>query len=379
MQHLRPFIKAAGAVGVFALVTLGASCGTPADGGIFLSSDNGETWEQRVYVGQEKKKVITISDVNVENIFFDPQNADVMYIASKDNGLFKSINAGESWGQLPVSGERIRDIGINAVDTNVLYVTLNATIIKSSDAGEHWETVYTDPRSATILRVEPDWFNPSRVFATTSIGNIILSEDAGINWSTIFETDEPLSDFVIDPVDSRVMYAVELDRNIHKSIDGGETWKPLVTTTTVWSKSVAAASSDPAAEEDIIGRKPTSFRSLIMDPNDNDHLFLLSPQGILHSLNGGVSWSYINTLIALDAPENASIRSFIVVPNSPETYLFSLGRIFHKSTNASTSWKTIENFPSGRIVTVLAVSPLAPDRVFAGTEALPKKGGLFGL
>ncbi|MCW1930119.1 MAG: hypothetical protein KIH62_002265 [Candidatus Kerfeldbacteria bacterium] len=358
---------------------LGASCSSKADGGVFFSSDIGETWEQRVFVGQEKKKVITIDALNVENIFFDPLNADVVYLASTDSGLFKSTTVGEQWSQLPLQRTRIRDIGINPVNTQEIFATVDTSIQKTIDGGEHWETVYTDPRSATILRVEPDWENPSRVYASTSTGNVLVSTDSGVTWTTALEVNEPITDIQIDPLNSAVLYAVELDKNIHKSTDRGITWTALITEKTEWNELSTGFPANTNSQSAHKIKKPSSFRSLYIDPNNHLAVFFLSPQGIVRSLDGGATWAFLNTLIQQGAGENANIKSFMVLPGSDNTYMFSLGRIIHKSVDGGNTWKTIENFPSGRNIVTLSVSPLAPDRIFAGTQEPPKKKGLFGF
>lgn len=378
MQHAHPTKRLAFGALLLSVAFLGASCSsTKLDGGAFLSVDNAETWEQRVFVRQEKKKTITIDALQIENIFFDPQNADIVYLASKDSGLFKSTNAGEQWTQLPLAPQRIRDIGISAEDTNEIYVTTGTTISKTGDGGEHWETIYTDPRNAIILRVEPDWFQPNRVYATTSTGNVLVSIDGGVNWTASLEVDEPITDFIVDRQDSRILYAVEMDKNIHKSVDGGVTWKELITEDTVWNKVAGVFAESDQTNTRV--KKPSAFRTLVVDPNNHMRLFLLSPQGILRSTDGGVSWAYLDTLIAQGAAENSNIKSFMVMPGNSNVYVFALGRVIHKSIDAGATWKTIENFPSARNITVLAASTKNPERIFAGTEEVPKKKGLFGF
>lgn len=379
MQH-GSTVKAATAAGLLlGVVFLGASCSSKQDGGVFFSSDTAETWEQRVFVGQEKKKTITIDGVNVENIFFDPTNADVVYLASTDSGLFKSTTVGEQWTQLPLKQTRIRDIGINAQNTQEIYATVDTTIQKTTDGGDHWETIYTDPRNATILRVEPDWSNPSRVYASTSTGTVIVSTDSGVTWTTALEVNEPVTDIQIDPSNSAVLYAVELDKNIHKSTDRGVTWTALITDKTQWTQVSTGFPANTNSESTNNIKKPSSFRTLYIDPNSHNTLFFVSPQGIVRSLDGGSTWAFLNTLIQQGAAENGYIKAFMVLPGNDNTYIFSLGRIIHKSTDGGKTWKTIENFPSARNIVTLSVSSLAPDRIFAGTQEVAKKKGLFGF
>ena len=212
---------------VFGIVMMGASCGTVADGGVFRSSDEGQSWEQKVFVGQQKKKVITISSVNVQKLVQDPNNSDVLYLATKEDGLWKTETKGEQWYQLPLTPDRIRDVAISLVDSNVVFTVRGNTILKTVDGGGAWDIVYTDSQNAIITRIVVDWFNGDQIYAVTSIGTVLFSEDAGANWQVLTQVDEPLIGITMSQLDSRVLYITELDRTIHKTVDGGVTWADI--------------------------------------------------------------------------------------------------------------------------------------------------------
>ncbi len=342
------------------LTVFGASCGTAKDGGVFQSQDRGESWAQKVFVGQQKKKVITIADVNVEAIFFDPVNPDVMYMGSKTTGLYKTETAGEQWIQLATGATRVRDVAFHPTNTATVYALRSTDIILSTDAGQTWDTIYTDPQGGVILQILVDWYDPTHLLASTSVGTILVSNDSGVTWKVLFEADEPITELIMDPTDSRIMYALELERNIYRTVDGGASWSPL------FSEEFRAATDTI----DIV-------RSLVMDPNSAQTLYTVTPDGIYRSIDSGSSWSYITTLIANGADQNSSIRNLVVIPGSPDTILFTQERIIHKTEDNGTTWKTIENFPSGRRITALAVDSDRPDIIYAGTELVEEKKGLI--
>jgi photosystem II stability/assembly factor-like uncharacterized protein len=345
---------------LLSFVFLGASCGKASDGGVFKSEDAGETWAQKVFVGQQKKKVITIGDVNVEGIFFDPYNPDVMYMASKTSGVYKSETAGDQWRQLSTGATRVRDIAIDPNNTANLFSVRSTNIIRSIDAGEHWEVVYTDPQGGIITQVAVDWFDGSHVLAATSIGTVLVSRDAGLTWKVNFQVDEPIVELIIDPTDSRVIYMLELEEDMHRSVDGGDTWESVFT--------------DAFRDEDHKGDQP---RTLAMDPSDSHGFYTTTPDGIFHSTDSGATWAPVSSLIEFGAKENGSIRNLTVVPGSSGGLFFSIGRIIHKTTDGGATWKTIENFPSGRLITALAIDADRPQVLYAGTELVEEKKGLF--
>jgi len=342
------------------LVLFGASCNTPQDGGVFKSEDQGETWSQKVFVGQQNKKVATIADLNVEGIFFDPVNANVMYTASKVSGIYKSTTAGEQWTQLPTGATRVRDIAIDPTNVEILYSLRSTNIIKSVDGGAHWDTVYTDAQGAIISQIEVDWFQPTHVVATTSIGTVLVSDDSGVNWKVVFQVEEPLTRLIMDPNDSRLLYMLELERDIYKSTDGGVTWNPLFT------EEFRNAKDDA----DVV-------RDLVMDPNISTTFYSITPDGIYTSTDSAMTWTYVPTLIAKGVSQNSLMRNVVIEPGNSKVWYFTIGQVIHKTTDGAATWKTIENFPSGRLITALAIGKFRPQVLYAGTELVEEKKGFF--
>jgi photosystem II stability/assembly factor-like uncharacterized protein len=347
-----------------ALALLGQGCaGGGADGGAFRSSDAGETWEAKSFVGQEGRKVATIAGVNGEKLIFDPQNPDVLFLGTKENGLYKSDSKGEQWRQLPLTPDRIRDVAVDPTDSNFVYTVRQNTVIKSSDAGESWEIAYTDSQQAIVTRLAIDWFDTDRIFATTSIGTVLLSEDRGANWRVIYQVDEPITGIMISPDDSRVIYLLELDEAIHKTTDGGKTWLNLFEENEEFERGEF--------------RNARKVKQMAVDPTDGDVVYVSSDEGLIKTMDGGVTWAYLDTLIARGADQNRDIRAITVDPQQPATIYFAVGKILHKSVDAGATWRTIETFPSARRITTLAIDPTDSAVLFASVEAVEDEGGGF--
>lgn len=341
-----------------ALMLVGQSCGSAPDGGVFMTWDQAENWEQKVFMSQEGKNTVTIGNVDVQKIEVDPQNSDVVYLATKASGVFKSNTKGEQWWQLGISPDRIRDIDVDPTDSNNVFTVRGSDIIRSTDGGEYWEIVYTDSQGAIITRLDIDWYDPERIVAVTSIGTVLLSEDRGENWRVVFQVNEPLIGVDISLEDSRVIYITELDRAIYRSKDGGQQWVNLF--------------EKPAfVEGDLKGA--TVVKHMTMDVNDADTIYAVTTLGILKSTNGGQQWEFIDTLIERGAGENAAITSIATIPGQPEKLIFTVGRIIHKSVDYGQTWKTIENFPSVRKLTTVVPDPFNPDILFAGVEQVEEE------
>ena len=339
------------------LVFVGASCGSGGDGGVFLSTDEAEAWVQKVFISQEGRKVNTIAGLDVELLRMDPVDPSVIYLATKSAGALKTTTSGEQWIPLPLPQERVRDIAVDPVVNTNVYAAIGTNVYKSVDGGASWEIVYTDTQAGNIKRIAVDWYNPQRLFAATTIGSILLSEDGGINWKVVFQVNEPIMELVIERSDSRVVYALELDHDVHKTSDGGATWTSII---------------DEEYREQS-GKLSTRVKQLTLDVNNSKTVYLSSSQGISRSTDGGETWVPLSTLIERGAEENASIMNITVAPGNSSIIYFTVGRLIHKSTDGGNTWKTIETFPSQRKITSLVIHPERPETVYASVQKAEKE------
>ncbi|MDX1701676.1 MAG: hypothetical protein R3250_13705, partial [Melioribacteraceae bacterium] len=202
----------------------------------------------------------------VVDIEFNPVSPNIVYAAAATGGVFKSTDVGQTW--FPIFDEQpsltIGDIGIDPNDPDILYVGTGEAngghnnfpgsgIYKSTDAGLSWEFIGLDS-TASIGRVIVDPANSSRIFVA-AVGSyfspnaqrgVYLSEDSGETWKkSLFVSDSTGAiDLVIDPSNSQILYAAMWERvrrpvfrsgthlygpsgGIFKSIDGGSTWNKL--------------------------------------------------------------------------------------------------------------------------------------------------------
>jgi len=75
----------------------------------------------------------------VNGFAVDPKNPKVMYAAMRD-GLFKSIDAGESWKRAGNDLKNVAAVAINPNKPKEIYVsTPDGTIFTSADEGMKWK------------------------------------------------------------------------------------------------------------------------------------------------------------------------------------------------------------------------------------------------
>jgi photosystem II stability/assembly factor-like uncharacterized protein len=195
---------------------------------------------------------------DVQGITGDP---NIMYAAFATGGLWKTEDAGKIW--MPIfdkeATQSIGDIALAPSDKNILYVgTGEANIFraslpgigmyKSTDAGKTFKHIGLE-NTGTIARIIVHPANPKVVYVAASGNEWTYNKDRGVYQTTnggktwkriLFESNKSgCIDIVMDPTDPNTLYASFWNRirrrwsdpvpeegdYIHKSTDGGKTWK----------------------------------------------------------------------------------------------------------------------------------------------------------
>ena len=180
---------------------------SPGYGGFWKSDDAGETW---------KKMNLNIDQVQVGRITIHPKNPNIVYVAimgdlfknSKERGIYKSTDGGESWKQVLYSNERSGAVDIS-IDKN------NPRIIFAST----WNIRRT----------------PYSLESGGDGSGLWKSTDGGDTWINISDNEGlpsglwGISGVSVSPVNSKKIFALieNKDGGLFRSDDGGESWKKV--------------------------------------------------------------------------------------------------------------------------------------------------------
>ncbi|GMU63910.1 MAG: hypothetical protein AMXMBFR36_01840 [Acidobacteriota bacterium] len=240
--------------------------------------------------------------------------------------------------------------------------------------------------SGRISEIAVDPTNPWRWVVAVSSGGVWTTDNAGTTWTPVFDGEGSFSigTVTIDPNDPLTVWVGSGENNsqrsvaygdgVYKSIDGGKSWK-----------NVGLKSSEH------IGR-------ILVDPRDSDVVWVAAQgplwsaggdRGLYKTTDGGASWTKV-----LAISDDTGVSDIAFHPNDPDTvYATSYQRrrhvwtlvnggpesSIHKTTDGGKSWRKIANgLPKvelGRIG--LAVTPAAPDWVYAVVEAAEGEGGFY--
>ena len=274
-------------------------------GGLFRSTDGGESWQR------------------LTRVYFGPPGSITAVAVAPDYAASGHVLAGGGWGGLYLS----RDGGVNW--TAKISVTAGAAIAyspdfghdgvafaggtaglyKTDDGGVHWTQVLTRPVSA--LAVSPHFGSDGTLFAGGS--ELYVSSDGGTGWisATVALDPSTIRALAISPefADDRTLFA-GAGSGLYRSADGGVSWEP------------------------VAGYPGFAVLSLAISPGWPDHPVLLAGTdlGVYRTTDGGATWVQGQGLATL---------STWPIALSPDENLLLTGARHHGiygSTDGGASW-----------------------------------------
>jgi photosystem II stability/assembly factor-like uncharacterized protein len=228
---------------VFAAV-LGHPYGPNEERGLYRSSDGGQTWQRVIY----KNENTGASDVEIDPTNPDVIYASMWEVREgpwedgnefngTGGGLFKSTDGGNTWNQLtnglPKDLSQIY-VAIAASDSKRLYATVGTAsgalgVYRSDDAGENWTKITDDPRPSgrigggdlSIPKVDPK--NADIVYCASTV--TMRSTDGGKTWSSFRGAPggDDYQNLWINPSNPDIILLVS-DQGALVTVNGGQTW-----------------------------------------------------------------------------------------------------------------------------------------------------------
>ena len=355
-------------------------------GGIFKSTDGGETWAA---INEGLADYTSNIHFSVFEIEIDPINTNIIYIGCwfvGKKGVFKSTDGGENWQDISEeiiygSCTTIQDIVISPTNTNILYFGLfehdGKSLFKSVNAGISWDvTTFQHNVKSIMINIE----DPEIILVGTMFNGIKKSTDGGITWTETNMTSGRICELRADPIDPYKAYA-GTPSGIYKTIDGGETWD-LIGINTLWVYSIAIKENEPNI---YVGTSNGVFKSI-----DNGSTWEEVSAGITHSGISAVEFGSQGKILAgsyeygggifvsSNAGENwvssntglTAIEIRFILPdlqNSDVIFIGTNGRGLQKSIDGGLTWQEINNgLPLNATAISGAIDPQNGDILYAG-------------
>lgn len=178
-----------------------ASVGMIDGAGIFKSEDAGTTWSQLEATADE-----TVFGHNVNRIIVSPTDANVLLAATnssiwqngadRTSAILKSTDGGATWNTVYSSGDRVQDLIFDPNNFDVQYGGVNSVgVIKSTDGGETWSMSNEGMNPSGRVELAMARTNSNRIFASTEGGltgtgsDLYVTDDAGATWQAVGASD----------------------------------------------------------------------------------------------------------------------------------------------------------------------------------------------
>lgn len=315
--------------------------------GIYRTLDQGLTWRQLGVIATATAAKKNLFGMDTSVLVADPSDNQAMYMGSFADGIFYTYDGGASWQIMRSLGQKaIIDIAIDPKDKCVIYAATVGRIFKTADCGRVWREIYSDnDKTQLIYSIVVDHFNPKILYMSNARGDVIKSDDAGETWRTMINFKNQVTKLVMDPKNSRLIFACTEGKGVQKTMDGGVSWEDL----TPKLKDVKA---------------DRGFRDMIASPSQAGLYFLAVDYGLVKTANYGNDWTEIKLII----PERRSfIKSIAVNPTDPLKIYYDTTTTFYSTVDGGANWASTK-LPSPRLGSTILVSTAKGNPIFLGVR-----------
>jgi photosystem II stability/assembly factor-like uncharacterized protein len=288
--------------------------------GLYRSDDGGENW---VRTTDDPRPVARIGGGDLPVPTVDPKNPDVIYVCS--TVTWRSTDAGKTWFGLrgAPGGDDYQSIWINPNDTNILLLTSDQGAIVSLNGGASWTTWYNQP-TAQMFHVSVDNAFPWRACGGQQDSGSACVASRGNDGEITFHDWHPVGveEYGVaapDPLDPDIVFGGKVTRYNRRT---GQ---------------IAEVEPKPLRDYRVVRTQPLVFSAA------NPHALFFGANTIFKTLDGGHSWTEISPDLTRKTWETpASVGKYSDTPQA----------------------KPVQR----GVVYAIAPSPLSVEKLWAGTD-----------
>jgi len=356
-----------------------------AAGVIHKSIDAGVTW-------QPARNGIRFNTVTA--LAIDPSTPATLYAGSHD-GAFKSVDAGASWTALQgiyTGGLFIPAIAVDPQVPATLYAANfdGATVYKSLDAGTTWSPSNGGLSNVRVNRLAITPGATSTVYAGAAMG-VYKTINGGAAWTVQNDgldfADKFVLSVAVDPQTPGIVYAGFRGPGVFKTTDGAGVWLSAnagLGNTQVLSLQVAsgggavvAGTSNGVHQSGDGGHTWRQLegalraQALAIDPRGSSTLYAggslgtssaVFQSGVFKSVDGGFEWALVGL-------SGINVFTLAVDPVNPDIVYAgttSSDGVF-RSADGGATWAAVNGGLTSRNIFSLTIDPRTPTTIYAGT------------
>jgi hypothetical protein len=239
--------------------------------GVEKSTDGGATWNAVLAATADPGAWVAVASA--------AGGPSTVYAGGGWPGVFKSMDGGATWvtANSGLIATSIDALAIDPLNPAIVYAGVNgAGIFRTTNGAASWSTT---PSLNVFYAIAVDARNEGTVYAWDGEG-IRKSTDGGQNWVSLSLPADDAGGLAIDARDPSALYYCYETGQAFRSTDGGAQWSGL-------PGFISALATDPQ----ISG---TVYAGSVAGTASGQAAAMSS--GVLKSVDGGQSWSGVNTL-----------------------------------------------------------------------------------
>jgi xyloglucan-specific exo-beta-1,4-glucanase len=361
------------------------------NGGLFISTDAGETWTEK------------LAGVVLDPIAISPVDANTIITGTGylfgdvDENLYRSIDGGTTWTIMPVewtdlATNNILVIAFHPIVPNIIFVLEENEIVYTENNGDTWSsTVYEENEyyAGLSLAVNP-FASKGAVISTNNYPK--RTDDGG---ATLTQVEAPF--YTVNSVsvtkfgENEHLYYAAQGGHLHKNYNTGMTDTYNTSSPEIFNPGSYFIIADPynegrvytykvsntggtlyisndngATRTSIFNNDAPAVRELVVDPQNNNIIYMLADNWgsmTLYKLNITNLENVVSETIT--APVADAIISGLLVNGS--NLVLTQGDKVYKSSNSGSTWTVI--YTASSQILDIDRNPFNDDKLAIGTEA----------
>ncbi|MGH9362535.1 MAG: VPS10 domain-containing protein, partial [Thermoanaerobaculia bacterium] len=394
-----------------------------------------EPWSAETFAGLALRGIgPAVASGRIIDIAIHPGDESTWYVAAASGGVWKTTNAGTTWA--PIFDQQgsysIGCVTVDPQDPLVVWVGTGENnsqrsvsygdgVYKSTDGGRTWENVglkasehigriAIDPRDSNVVYVAAQ----GPLWSAGGDRGLYKTTDGGKSWKPVLQISEHtgVTDVVLDPRDPDVVYAAAHQRRrhvwgviaggpesgLHKSADGGATWKKLANglpSEELGRIGLAVAPSDPGVlyaiveaanrgggfyrsqdggsswekRSDYVSGSSQYYQEIFVDPHDHERVYSMDTWAQV-SEDGGKTFRRLGEKF-----KHVDNHALWIEPDDTEHLLMGCDGGIYESFDRGATWDFKSNLSLAQFYRV-AVDNAAPFyNLYGGTQDNNTLGG----
>ncbi|MEM7355696.1 MAG: glycosyl hydrolase, partial [Acidobacteriota bacterium] len=400
-------------------------------------AENSSRLQAKTFAGLELRSIgPALMSGRIADIAIHPHDQSTWYVAVGSGNVWKTTNAGTTWTPI-FDDQGSYSIGCVTLDPshpeivwlgtgeNVggRHVGFGDGVYKSLDGGASWENVgLGDSEHIGNIIVHPEDSNTVYVAAQGPLWSkggdrgLFKTTDGGATWEKLLGDDEytGVNEVKMDPRDPDVLYAATHQRlrtvaalmnggpgsGIHKSTDGGETWRKLenglprddmgkigldispqnpdVVYATIelggstggfWRSANGGGTWEKRSDYVSSGTGPHYYQEIFASPHKFDRIYQMDPRQHV-SEDGGKTFVQVG-----EQDKHGDNHALAFDPNDPNYLLSGSDGGLYESWDLGQTWKFITNLPITQFYKVAVDNDEPFYNVYGGTQDNNTQGG----